>query len=75
MRFERQEGGLFVPSRFNINHQHTRVRTATVDGRGRVKITTVGLPHESTTTQIESDERLDAIVRPHAGRFALRRVA
>jgi hypothetical protein len=73
VRFERQ-GGLFVPSTFNINHQHTRVRTSTVRGRGRVKITTVGLPHESTTTQIESDERLDAIVRPRAVALALRRV-
>lgn len=74
MRFERQ-GGLFVPSTFNINRQHTHERVVTIAGRGRCKVTTVGLAHESTTTQVESDERLDAIVRPRALRLKLRSLA
>lgn len=66
--------GLWVPPRFNINGQHRHVRTITIPGRGRAKVTTVGLLHEQSATQVESDERLDAIVRPRTIRLDLRRL-
>lgn len=68
---DRLASGLWVPPSFHVNRMRRTVRTVTLPGRGRAKVT---VDDSGTTTHIESSDRLDAIVRPAAVRMALRRI-
>jgi hypothetical protein len=63
----RRESGLWVPNL--VTHRATK-RTVTLKSGERALVTT---DDSGTVTQIETAERLDAIVRPTTVRIQLRR--
>jgi hypothetical protein len=63
---ERTDSGLYVARSFNVLRMRATERLVTLrDGR-RAKVT---VDDSGTVTQIESDEQLDAIVRPKTVRL------
>lgn len=69
MRFHVTPAGLLAPAACNFWENRRLRRTVTVPGRGRTLIT---IDDSGTVMQIESGERLDAIVRPKTIRYRIR---
>lgn len=69
MRVQRTPSGLLVPHGFNFaEHRHTK-RTVTLRTGERALVT---VDDSGTAMQIETAERLDAVVRPRTVRLRLR---
>jgi len=66
MTERRTASGLWLPSSFNILRMRATDRTVTLTDGRRAKVT---VDDSGTVTQIESDEQLDAIVRPKTVRI------
>ena len=64
--------GLWTPPRFNTTRMRARERTVTLPDGRRAKVT---VDDSGTVTQIETDDQLDAIVRPKAVTILIRRGA
>lgn len=64
---DRRESGLWVP---NLVTHRAKKRTVTLKSGERALVTT---DDSGTVTQIETADRLDAIVRPRTVRIQLRR--
>lgn len=67
---DRTESGLWVPSSFNINRMRARTKTVTLPTGERAKVT---WDDSGTTRHTETDERLDALVRPRTITLKVRR--
>lgn len=65
---ERQQSGLFVAHGFSFLRHRATKRTVTLKSGERALVT---VDDSGTVTQIETAERLDAIVRPKAIRVRL----
>lgn len=70
MSIERTSSGLFVANALPLLTHRATKRTVTLKSGERALVTT---DDSGTATQIETAERLDAIVRPKTVRIQLRR--
>jgi hypothetical protein len=70
MQVERTDSGLFVPRAAPLLAHRATKRTVTLKSGERALVTT---DDSGTVTQIETADRLDAVVRPRTVRIQLRR--
>lgn len=69
---DRHESGLWIPRTANLLRMRATKKTVTLRTGERALVT---VDDSGTVTQIETAERLDAIVRPKTIRYRLRSVS
>lgn len=67
---DKTPSGIWLPRGFNFAENRKTVRTVTLPSGERAKLT---VDDSGTSVQIETAERMDAVVRPRTVRLVVRR--